>query len=84
MPNYQESSSEKLMIELTNKLNQSQNELFALLLEETCMCGADIESLIVKYEDFNGLNTNERIETFSVLVKVLREHEAESMRNFEN
>lgn len=84
MPNYQESSSEKLMIELTNQLNSQQNELFSLILEESCMCGSDIESLIVKYEDFNGLSTNERIKTFSVLVKVLEEHNQESIRNFEN
>lgn len=84
MPNYQESTSEKLMIDLTNKLNDSQNELFSLILEESCMCGMDIESLIVKYEDFQDLSTMDRMKTFSVLIKVLHEHEQETIRNFEN
>jgi hypothetical protein len=96
MPNACDSSSEKLMTELTNKLNSAQNDLFALLLEGSCQEGKDIEDLRKEYANFeysdgfdtefgdNGIMRKELIdETFEVLVKVLHEHNLESIRNFE-
>jgi hypothetical protein len=103
MPNACDSSSEKLMTELTNKLNSAQNDLFALLLEGSCQEGKDIEDLRKEYANFeysdgfdtefgdgfdtefgdNGIMRKELIdETFEVLVKVLHEHNLESIRNF--
>jgi hypothetical protein len=46
--------------------------------------GKDTETLIQDYREFNGLSEKEIKETFVIFVKVLQEHEAETIRNFEN
>ena len=83
MPNYCNTTTEKLMTELTNKLSSNQNDLFSELLEGSCAIGKSTENLIKEYSEFMGLSKGEIKETFQVLVKVLVEQEKESVRNFE-
>ncbi len=83
MPNYQESKSEKLMTELTNQLNVEQNELFSELLEGSSQMGKSTDQLIMEYQEFKMLTTDQIRDTFRVLVKVLIQHEKDTMENFE-
>ena len=84
MPNYQESKSEKLMIELCDKLSQNQNELFSLCLEESAQCGMDIDDIIKKYQNYDFMPKTHIRQVFRVLIQVLECHLKESVENFEN
>jgi hypothetical protein len=83
MPNYIESKSEKLMNELTEKLNVEQNELFSELLEGSSAMGKTTDDMIQEYQEYKMLTTDQIRDVFRVLVKVLIQHEKDSIENME-
>ena len=81
MPNYCNTKSEKLMTELTEKLNMSQNSLFSELLEENSMMGVSLDDLETKYKTYQELSEQEIEDTFRDLKLVLIQHEQDSKDN---
>ena len=76
-------NSEKLMYELTEKLNDVQNDLFSELIELSAVHGKTIQEIKNQFTSYRFLDKSEIKQVFDDLESVLKEHELESKRNFE-